>query len=304
MKKILLSLFLSSVCTGLFSQLDYTLTYAGSTYTGLSGATDISNKAWTSEHVMKMPFAFKYFDSSYDTIHIMMNTSVSGIFFSNGGVDLIFFGSEGYMPEDGDASLSPISYAISGVSPNRILKLQFKNIHAVLADTSERYIVNNQVWLYETSNKIEYHFGPNEITDLNITEYFIGMIDADNSPYLAISGTAAQPTLVRVTNVSTFKGINSHPLDGQVYTLSPKSNVSVNQLVRPYQFNQVENGFNFYSKDLTRIGIYDISGKLVQTVQQSPEQLLNQDLGELPAGIYLVNLLVGERQFIEKIIVR
>ncbi len=302
MKKILLSILLSA-CAGIYAQnLDYILTHSTSTYADLSSPTDVTNNAWGSEHLMTLPFTFKYFDTEYDTIHI---AAVSGIYFSNisGSVDVIFFGTETYYPENNNPALSPVSYLVSGVAPNRILKIEFQNFYA-MTSPGEDFIVDNQIWLYETSNKIEYHFGPSLITDPIADEFYIGFIDYDNSPYYAIDSTAANPVLVRVTSAGTFNGIKTHPVDGQVYTLTPKNTSSVNKLVKPYKFNHVMNGFQFNNEKEAMIGVYDLSGKLVETVPYFPGQLLQHEFTNIAPGIYMVNICMDNLQFIEKIIIR
>lgn len=303
MKKSLLILSLLAF-TGLRAQLDYTLTYSTSTYTELSGATDISSTAWNSYYHDKMPFTFEFFGRPYDTINIMANSSTTGIFFSRTGVDFIFFGAESYYPENNDPSMSPISFQVTGTSPSRIFKVQFKNIYAVCQDTSENYIVNNQVWLYETSNKIEYHFGPSLITDLNVTNYYIGIIDYDNSPYLAIDSTAAHPKLVRVYNAGAFQGIHSHPANGQVYTLTPSSNVSVQNIAKPYVFTSTLQGFAVTPDHNAHISLYDMAGHAIGEFDAAENERSAYHPGQVSAGIYLVKIEMGTQQFIEKIIIQ
>ena len=75
--------------------------------------------------------------------------------------------------------------------------------------------------MYETTNNFEFHFGPSDITDINFTEYYFGFRDSDGSPYLAISGSAASPSLIKVANAGTFKGISSQPTDGTIYAFAP-----------------------------------------------------------------------------------
>lgn len=303
MKKTLLVLFLLAFIS-VRAQLDYTLTYSTSTYTELSGATDISNTAWTSYYHTTMPFTFEFFGRPYDTINIMANSSTTGIFFSSSGVDFIFFGAESYYPENNDPSLSPVSYQVTGTSPSRIIKVQFKNFYAVCQDTSEDYIVNNQIWLYEKSNKIEYHFGPNLITDLNVTNYYIGIIDYDNSPYLAIDSTSAHPKLVRVFNAGDFEGIHSHPADGQVYTLTPSSNTGVANVVKPYAFASIPQGFMVNPDHAAHISLYDVAGRVVGEFDAREKERSAYRLDQLSTGIYLVKIEMGTQQFIEKIIIQ
>lgn len=303
MKKIVLFTFFLA-CTSLFAQLEYALTKSTSTYTALASPTNMTTNAWAGEHVFRLPagMKFKFFGKGYDTVHV---SATSGIFFSYNpaNTDLIFFGTENYEPQDQNTALSPVGYIVTGTTPDRVVKIEFKNFHAILADPNEDYIVTNQIWLYETTNVIEYHFGPNTITDPNADEFFIGLIDADNSPYLAIDGTAANPTLVRVTSVATFDGIATHPLNGQVYTLTPKT-VSVNRLTKPYGFTQGLNKFRLNSEEAATVGVYDISGKLVETVDHVPGQTLIHEFSNIAPGIYMVNIIINNVQFTEKILIQ
>lgn len=303
MKKALLVISLLATI-GVRAQLDYTLSYSTSAYTELSGATDISSDAWTSYYHARMPFTFEFFGRPYDTINIMANGSTTGIFFSSTGVDFIFFGAESYYPENNDPSMSPISFQVTGSTPDRILKVQFKNIYAVCQDTAEDYIVNNQVWLYEGSNKIEYHFGPNIITDLNVTDYFIGIIDYDNSPYLAIDSTSANPKLVRVFNAGDFEGIHSHPANGQVYTLTPSSNTGIANVTKPYTFASMPQGFMLNPGAAAHISLYDVAGRSIHEFDALENERSAYSLNDIATGIYLVKIEIGTQQFIEKIIIR
>jgi hypothetical protein len=303
MKKIVLFTFFLA-CTSLFAQLEYTLTKSTATYTNLTSPTSLTTNAWAGEAVFRLPagMRFKFFGKPYDTVHVAAS---SGIFFSYNpsNTDLIFFGTETYYAQDNTPSKSPVSYIVTGLAPERVIKIEFRNFYGILSDTSEDYIVNNQIWLYEANNLIEYHFGGSVITDVNSNEFYIGLIDYDNSPYLAIDGTAANPTLVRVTSVGSFDGIATHPLNGQVYTLTPKT-VSVNRLTKPYGFAQGDNSFRLNSEEPANIGVYDISGKLVETIEHVPGQMLRHQFSNISAGIYMVNIVINNVQFTEKILIQ
>ncbi len=303
MKKLVLFLTCIS-CTGVFAQqLEYALTKSTSTYSELTSPTDITTKAWTDVHNLRLPpgFNFKYFGKRYDTVRI---SATSGIWFSRAGDDIAFFGTENYFPQNNNNAMSPVSYIATGITPDRIVKIQFKNFRAQTSDPTDEYTVNNQIWLYETTNAIEFHFGPNTITDPNKTEFFIGIIDSDNSPYLAIDSTAAAPKLVRVINAGTFDGIPTHPVNGQVYTLTPTPKASVNQLPKPYSFYQLENGFQLMGETPGSVGIYDLSGKLVEIISNEPGQLLKHEFKDMAPGIYTINFRINDVDFIEKIIIR
>jgi hypothetical protein len=284
------------------AQTEYTLTHSTGTYTELSASTNI-NKVWDFEDAMiKLPFKFKYFKKDFDTIYVTMQSA----FFSRPGLnfDNIFYGSFNYFPENDDPNLSPVSFAITGTAPNRILKLQFKNVKAEVIDIEEEFTANYQMWFYETSNKFQFHFGPNVNTDLNLNEHIMGFIDVDNSPYLAISGTASEPTLVRVTSAASFKGISKHPSNGQIYTFNPEApSTSTQTIIKPYTLTYNENGMLINSNVNIEIEILDLNGKLIATQNNDKANsfILNTNL--LQSGLYIVRLKAEDVSFNEKLVV-
>lgn len=300
MKKTLLILFLTSMCAA-HAQLGYTLTKSSSAFTNLSSGADISVAAWNGSHNMALPFQFRYFGNLYNNIYI----TYDGFFFSDTGDDYLFYGTDNYMPQNALPALSPISYETVGMAPNRILKVQWLNVRESTVDTaSHEYTLNNQMWLYENGNKIEYHFGSNTITDPNFMSFYIGIIDYDNSPYLAIDGTVDNPVLVRVLNAGSFDGLPAYPGSGMVYTLSPETQVSVSTPEKPYRFGVTENGFILLSESLVSIELTDISGKQIAGFDSTVKAGSEYNTRGLAAGIYLVNFQVGNRFFTEKIALR
>lgn len=284
------------------AQTEYTLTHSTGTYTELTEATTI-NKVWDFEDAMiKLPFKFKYFKKDFDTIYVTMQSA----FFSRPGMnyDNIFYGSFNYFPENDDPNLSPVSYAITGTSPNRIFKVQFKNIKAEVIDVEEEFTANYQMWFYETSSKFQFHFGPNVNTDLNLNEHIMGFIDVDNSPYLAISGTASEPTLVRVTSAASFKGISTHPANGQIYTFNPEApSTSIQEINKPYTLTYNENGMTISSKSKIEIEVFDLNGKLVANQNNDNLNSFTVNTNLLQSGLYIVRIKAEDVSFNEKLVV-
>jgi len=62
-------------------------------------------------------------------------------------------------PED-SSNPGSVSYATLGSAPNRVFVIQWKNMRAYYDQASTTTRVNFQVRLYETSNIIEFHYGP------------------------------------------------------------------------------------------------------------------------------------------------
>ncbi|MDO5655921.1 MAG: hypothetical protein Q4G27_07255 [Flavobacteriaceae bacterium] len=64
--------------------------------------------------------------------------------------------------------LSPISYVLEGEIGTRIFKMQYSNIgfrEDIEANNISTDFANFQLWLYESTNIIEVHFGESLITD-------------------------------------------------------------------------------------------------------------------------------------------
>jgi hypothetical protein len=300
MKKTLLIIFLTSMCTA-YAQLGYTLSKSNSPFVNLSSGTNISVAAWNSSHNMALPFQFRYFGNLYNNLYI----TYDGFFFSDTGDDYLFYGTDNYMPQNATPALSPISFETIGTAPNRILKVQWLNVREFTVDTaSHEYTLNNQMWLYENGYKIEYHFGNNTITDPNFTSFYIGIIDYDNSPYLAIDGSVDNPLLVRVLNAGTFDGISAYPGSGLVYTLTPETQVSVQTPEKPYSFGVTEKGFLLLSESLVSITLTDVSGKQIAGFNPADKAGSVYNTEGIAAGIYLVNFQIGNRIFSEKIALR
>lgn len=299
MKKLLL-LFFIAVSFKAQSQLDYTFAKSTGTYTALSSPT-VATTAWPQTFHIKIPFQFKFFTKSYDSLKITPNS----ISFTKHKADFISMGQEDYYYT---GTLYPpgseISYAITGSAPNRIIKVQFKDLRVATTDTADRYIVNNQIWIHETTNVIQMHVGPSNITDLSFETYYFTMLDYDNSPYLAISGSAASPTLVQVMNVSTFKGINTQPADGTIYTFTPYTpSTSIKTIAKPYTFNRISDGFSVNGLANSTITLYDITGKVIASGNSGENAVFHYSFNDLIAGVYLVSIQQGDQIFTEKVLV-
>ncbi len=297
MQKTLLLIFLSLFMSAQ-AQLDYSLTYSNSTYTELSGATDVSADAWNNASQRSMPFTFKFFGLDYNNIYITFD----GVYFSDTGNDYIFYGTDNFKPKGNIPTESPISFLVSGTAPNRIIKIQYKNISEATVGGSYVYSINNQIWLYESTNVIEYHFGTSSITDPKYTAFFIGLIDGDNVPYLGIDNTASAPTLIRVTN--SPKGIPTYPANGQVYTLTPKKTTIAAVNALPYTFTQGANTFSVQSNEEIKITALDINGRDITKNLKIDTNSGKYSLNGCAAGMYILNIEVGNQIFTEKILLQ
>ena len=64
---------------------------------------------------------------------------------------------------------SSITYVTDGTPGSRITKIQFENA-AFLHRSAETDFINFQVWLYESTNVVEFRYGPQSIEDISVLE--------------------------------------------------------------------------------------------------------------------------------------
>lgn len=186
---LILFLFLI-LCLGAKSQkmYPYSFTPSNSTYTNLAGATNLTaGKVWD-DTLMTIPlgFTFKW---------ALANRNIDSIAIDSDGilhapqdfVQVLDNPIRAMMPYQADMSdrayntsttaISPISYLTTGSAGNRICKIEFKNV-GFYNDNSGTDFANFQVWLYETSNIIEYRYGSSSVANI------LSSFDGRNGPYI------------------------------------------------------------------------------------------------------------------------
>jgi len=160
------------------------------TYTNLEGSTSLNDSlTWEDpEFAIPIGFDFQYFGLIINEILIdewglgaELSTGPSdtgephallipyGADIADRGID--FLNDTGYTTN----SLSNISYLLEGATGNRVLKIEWNNVgflSEMYADNISSDFTNFQLWLYEGTNDIEIHYGPNSITqpDLSFEE--------------------------------------------------------------------------------------------------------------------------------------
>lgn len=141
-------------------QFNYT---TGTTYTslGTNATTLIGATGWDDENVpFTLPFDFYYKGamvrdwvmSTYGGLYPMdMNIAAGSI------PPIAAFYSD--YTDRGD---SWVGYEVTGNTGGRIAKVEFKNV-GYFSDTLQSDFANFQIWLYEGSNRIEYHAGSSKV---------------------------------------------------------------------------------------------------------------------------------------------
>ncbi|MEZ4885048.1 MAG: T9SS type A sorting domain-containing protein [Chitinophagales bacterium] len=225
------------------------------------------------------------------------------------------FDDRGWWFGDGETPMTTIHYLTEGEEGNRIFKIEWKNVGFFDSIGEGDDFVNFQVWLYESDNSIEIHFGASFITNTNDEDtwfYFDGPLmawiyytdcelTADEPDMLLITGDENNPNHQFVTTEEFvalgIKTIDNAPNKNMVYQFKPTSvdieeeNDFASQL-KLYPTIADNNLTLTFSKPIVQeynIEVYTIEGELLKT-QSSNTSNENIDVADLPKGLYLLKV--------------
>lgn len=240
MKNIFLSAAIA--CASLLSttnasaQFNYSLTTLTDVYTPLTAATSVTNGVvWDSDSSFAIPVGFSTNVNGIatDTLHLLSGAYVvpqitavqSGWVVT--GTSLADRGLA-----DGIAK-SDIRYNTTGTAGNRIFKLEVFN-----AGFEEEYFnygdlkdsISYQLWVYETSNVVEFRYGSSNVTYFN--DYFgnkmiaglmkdLDTLSGNFQKFYLLDGTSASPTIDSFTSNPGTKGLADVPAEGRVFRFTP-----------------------------------------------------------------------------------
>ena len=137
-------------------QFDYTVSCdSNGTYQELSSQTilNTNNSAWNFSYRVPVGFAFNFLGQNFDSVTVERNGYLC--FDKDRSYALMAFNAF-HDKEDSLENHSVLSYAQSGSTPNRILKIQYKNVGQSGAASE---LLSYQLWLKE-SGALEVHIGP------------------------------------------------------------------------------------------------------------------------------------------------
>jgi hypothetical protein len=291
----------------------YTFTYSTGTYTDLMGGTNISAGMTWDDPQLACPigFDFKLFGVAFDTAWVSdpwevgFGTDIGDGFdyyFTPYGADLLdrSFGDGTNKPK------SPISYLLVDTAPNRILKIEWRNAGYLeeIMDTNitkKTNFINLQLWLYETTNNIEIHWGAHNVTIPEIiyageTGPYIGLNNDIALKYYTLTGDSTKPKITP----QPFGFINGTPPNGMIYKFDAgyinsiadqKSNIySVypNPVRDVLQIRMPDN------RERLIITIFNMQGKEIMTSQFSNTNHVHLNVNALDQGIYLLKIQDAE----------
>lgn len=296
----------------------YWFTFNNIPYVEIGGNFLVLNEAFDDTVFTHIPigFQFRFAGRAWTELHISSNGE-------------IYFGDE---PENFDTlkAIIPfgtdlfgdyinhtpaISYESGGCAGAVVMKIQFKEC-SLKGGNAEDFI-NFQVWLYESSGMVEYHFGPGQA--LSAPACFGGQ----SGPMCGIRFTMPESGEVLYSLLLTsfafgpdtsmselpvyLEGI---PENGMVYILEPAITTGDDdpamQENRPYltlikETEQLILHFSKKQPGMSRAEIMDITGRsmgrLTDAFQFSGQQQLVFSLQGLPAGAYIVRLRDGDQHY-------
>lgn len=304
------------------------------TYAPLQNGTPATGEDPWDDPSLTFPigFTFSFLGTDTETLY-MSDDFLGGIVSASAGgtIDLIAPYISDIMDRGNltGTSESPIVYTTEGNPGSRIFKLEWQNVgfynEIEGGDVSENFL-NFQLWLYEGSNDIEYHFGPSQVDgtsvwDLHdgltgpligfVTAYSSASDEADSIFYLA--GVPDNPTLESV-DIDGFENITQalvdHPSDGTIYRFSTGI-VDVESV-------QALPGLRVFPQPVTDIlqvdlpedhqayslQLFNYAGQEVIAVQEYPAGLQTLRVHHLPAGIYQLLIQTGDEAYSKKVVIQ
>lgn len=290
-------------------QNNFTFNKSTAPYNILSGATSVNNnQIWDDpEYIVPIGFSFDIYGITMDSVYFAwgLGGSVSTVVDANYNADFIMAVLEVDIIDRGDisgTSMSPISYKLEGNAGSRIFKLEWKNVgfymEADSLGTLNDYI-NYQLWLYEGTNIIEFHYGMHSITYPDIVYEgmpggIIGLIDENLLNAYLLTGPASSPVMV-----DTLAFINGTPAAGTIYRFTP-NNVSINSNNSKILSKVIAYPNPFQSKTTIKIRntninnaeltIVDAFGKTVRVISNIQSNEIAVERAELANGIYFYSL--------------
>ncbi|HCS21081.1 MAG TPA: hypothetical protein DIW47_11070 [Bacteroidetes bacterium] len=292
-KLLLLTLSLISVY-GLKAQDHYSFSQRSANYVEMTSGTEVSPSEWDDFEVgISLPFAFEYFGVEVDTMFI----ADDGIFFTDLQADYI--SPHGEDPIARGAGQSPVTYRVDGTGNKRILKVQWPNISFYsIADSFPNDFVNYQVWFYEGTNVIEFHYGSSFITTGALADLYLtpNMMSLDGLKWINIEGNS--PNYMPQYNDLNPNYLSANPPVNTIFVFTPGFPNGVDELVKDEQLSlyPVPAGAELNiesSLPMQKIHVYNAAGQKLSTHEVSGNKAeIVTDM--LPAGVYFLEIHTTE----------
>jgi len=244
MRTLLLTLFCGAVLAGQAQELPMTFSaFTSEVYAPLQNPISVNNgEIWDDpEYIVPIGFPFTMFGTTATDLNFFGTGAVVGIISPELDLQLMVPAFSdlidmGYL--NLEVSMSPITYEVTGTAPNRIFKLDWSNCgfyYEIVDNGTANNVFNLQLWLYETTNVIEYRFGPRSIPNPELAHDFgypaSGIIKGVNILAQTVQGSwllggpANNPVPAFLDLVNGQPGpehlLFTDPIEGQVYRFAP-----------------------------------------------------------------------------------
>lgn len=312
--KLTLNIF-TFICltTGIGAQAQSVYEFSVSTnpYENLTDPISLNNNMVWDDPEFEIPlgFNFQLGPHIFNTLYIVewgLGALLSNTTDEDGIGSIIFpVGQDIIDLGDGSGiSESPISYKIEGAPGSQIAKIEWNNV-GFFDDLTSSDFMNFQLWLYEGSNKIEYHYGPSQINNPSQsyegqTGPIVGLFPSinlgsdillDNAYFL--SENPSNPQLITIEAGEQLDepfALQGTIPDGTVYSFDP-TNLSLSNFEK-FEFalfpNPTKDFFQIQTQaENFQIEFYNSLGQKLKLSQNSRGLF---DLSNLPIGIYLVKI--------------
>ncbi len=297
-----------------FRAQPYFFQQTASTYLELTNPAVVSGPLpWTNFQPFNIPigFPFNYMGNTYTSVNI----EGSGFAFFDPSYYYCISPFTVQLRDVGtSSSLSPLSYQQTGNSPNRVCKIQWKNC-GFQNDLSSS--ANFQLWLYETSNRIEVHIGPCAVVN-PINAYqgngspgpVVGIFEYSNASNCSYSLSlydlpAAALDTLRTGNISYFGiSLNGTPASGVVYQFNP-GQLGVGEYVEDVVsiFPNPATSEIGVRGQVAGIRIYGVDGDLLYNIDAgSVIEFIN--IEEMPSGILVFCFTLQDGRIIFRRVVK
>lgn len=222
----------------------YCFTASSGAYASLTGTTYVSGLVATQDdgfsNVFPLdsssPFNFVFGGVSYSQAQVSSNGVLS---FVNTQIDEPFYTGHNTTAYNGRKPfLAPLwddlkntttpRYVVFGTAPNRIFKVEWSKQKWDF--NSSTAVISFQIWLYETTNVIEYKYNRESTGIVGSPNASIGIYDAANT-FLTLNNSGINPT---ASSTSFNEGINAKPAAGQIYRFTPKATAAISYLGSPF----------------------------------------------------------------------
>jgi hypothetical protein len=299
LKSSLLGCLFLAICS-LYGQT-YTHSLRTNTYQHLrAGLRTYKDSNSILDTVFKTRFQIPYFGKAYsDSIIVWGNSqyAITEFEFDDEGAA---FGAELTPRKDGS---SFIAQTTEGNSPNRIFKIEWGNL-GFLYDTLGFDSVSYQVWFYEGSGIIEYHYGPSSVNNPFSWDGEVGpyvyLVDYDGENTYGLKGNPTAPTSYN-SFLSGAGPLTAVPPANSVFRFTPAAGNKVQNPEQPTVKLRNNGNGSLEVESATPVqslSLYSMDGKCVHQVQGARIQT-----NQLPAGVYLLQAATDNRKEVIKIVI-